>query len=529
MKYLNKIQSVFIGGKKFFVLLLLLMAIFMSIAIADYIIPPDDPVYPFLEATQSLGYTEKLTSVYPQYHDEIINELTHMLSLDVAVSYKKLAEYHLKRLSLDSSDGFESALYPIKKIPQSFISIFTNHSHKNRLITYNNNNFSVFLSGIIGLDYDILKSDTDDKHRLLKYYGLEFGGNISENIGLFSVFRKGHYAGDTYFTRADSAQLISDNWENPEKVEIETECFLQTNLLNFSIGYGNFQLGKGITSSIILNKDISPFPYIKVSKQFGDFSYLSLYSQLVPDSLKNETEYESKSYALQMLSYQTDKLALTIGECSIYGDRNFDISYSTPLIMYKLVDFANQSRDNVNAFIMASYMPFKGVMVYNNLFIDDIKLSRLTTNKYLSGFAEQLGVSYSFEKIPLNITFEGTAVGPRTYCHRRDLTYSHRDQLLGYPNGSNQLNLAIQAHYLLPGLECKILYSNMQQGSISNDPFKPQPNTEFLAGEISRKQNIVTSIHYNFTPELQFHLRYEYENKDDKVKNYLYSGIELKY
>ncbi|TSA25921.1 hypothetical protein D4R71_04620 [bacterium] len=510
-------------------LTIIVLTTLTTILFADYIIPTDDPVYVFLDTAQNLGYTEKLISVYPQYQDEIIKELNHMLSLDIAVSYKKLAEYHLRRLSLNTSKGFESALYPIKKIPRSFLSIFIDRSQKKRLFTYKNNNINLFLSGIIGLDYDLLKSDTEDKHRLLKYYRLEFGGNLSENIGLFSIFRKGHYTGDAYFTRADSVQFISDNWENPEKVEVQTECFLQTNLLDFSIGYGNFQFGNAITSSIILNKDISPFPYIKVSKQFGGFSYISLYSQLVPDSLKNETEYETKSYALQMLSYQTEKLSLSIGECSIYGDRNFDISYSTPLIMYKLVDFANRSRDNVNAFIMASYVPFKGIRVYNNLFIDDVKLSRLKTDKYLSGFAEQLGVSYSFEEIPLNITFEGTAIGPRTYCHRRDLTYSHRDQLLGYPNGSNQLNLAIRAQYLLPGMELKVLYSNMQQGSISNDPFKPQPNTKFLAGEISRTQNIFASINYSFTPELKFHLRYEYENKDDKEKNYLYSGIELKY
>jgi len=525
MNYFKIYRSVFIGGK----LSILLLLIVTSITFADYIIPPEDPVYPFLEATQSLRNTHQLISLYPQYHDDIIKELTHTLSLDIAASYKKIAEYHISRLSLNSSDGFDSAFSPIKKIPQSVISIFTNHSQKKRLFTYKNNNINIFLSGIIGLDYDILKADIDNKYRLLKYYGLEFGGNISEDIGIFSVFRKGHYSGDAYFTQKDSAQLISDNWKNSEKVEIKTECYLKTNLLDFSIGYGNFQLSRGITSSIILSKDISPFPYIKVSKQFGDFSYISLFGQLVPDSLGNDQEYLTKSIALQMILYRTDKLFMAIGENALYGDRNFDIAYSTPLIMYKLVDFANQSRDNVNAFLMVSYVPLSGIMVYNNLFIDDVKLSRLTTNEYLSGFAEQLGISYSFEKIPLNITFEGTAIGPRTYSHRRDLTYSHRDQLLGYPNGSNQLNLAIQAQYLLPGLECKILYSNMQQGSISNDPFEPQTNTKFLAGSISRTQTITASINYNITSHLKLHLEYEYKNKDDQVKNYLYSGIELKY
>ena len=161
------------------------LLIFPIISFADYIIPPDDPVYSFLETAQNLIYTEQLTSLYPQYNDEIINNLIHILSLDIAVSYKNLAEYHLRRLSLNTSKGFETALYPIKKIPKSFISIFTNHSHKKRLFQYKKGDTDLFLSGIIGIDYDLLKSDTEDKHRMLKFYGLEFGGNLSENIGLF--------------------------------------------------------------------------------------------------------------------------------------------------------------------------------------------------------------------------------------------------------------------------------------------------------------------------------------------------------
>ena len=496
---------------------------------SDYIIPTDDPVYSFLETTQNLHDTEKLHSVYPLYYDDILSELQHIISSDIPKSYKKIAEYHVDRLRIDSEKGFHSALYPIKKLPHTFVSIFKNRSN-DKLFTIKKENMDIVFSGILGVNYDVKQTKQSHHNRLLKYYGLELKGNISHTIGIYSLFRKGHYTGKPYFTRKDSAQIISDNWENPEMIDIQTECFLTTKSFDASIGYGNFQIGNSITNSIILTKDISSIPYIKISKRFGDFSYVSLYSQLVPDSLGNEDEYSGKSYAMQMITYTTDKLSISIGENALYDDRNFDLSYSTPLIMYKLVDFANQSRDNVNAFVLINYNPFKGLLLYNNLFVDDVKLSRLTTEKYLSGFAEQFGISYSFNNIPFNLTFEGTAVGPRTYYHRRKLTYSHRDQLLGFQYGSNLLNLAFQIQYLLPGLECKILYENMQQGSISNDPFSEgQTNEKFLAGSISRTQSINASINFNITSHLNVHLQYVYENIDDREKNYLYSGIELKY
>lgn len=518
-------KNYYIRGMRIFLIFFL-----PSLLVADFIIPSEDPVYSFFETVQSLKYSEDITGFYPLYHDNVIEALELILSSDISVIYKKIAQYNLKRLSLKDKNGFESAVYPIQKIPRSALSIFSNKLLESKLLEYEKNEISVFFSGIIGIDYDLYKSDTEDKHRLLKYYGLEFGGNITNNIGLYSLFRKGHYTGDPYFTRKDSVQLIADNWENPEKLEIQTECFIKNNIIDAAIGYGNLQIGNSITNSIIFTKVISSLPYIKLSKQLGNFFYVSLYSQLVPDSLGNEDEYSTKSLALQMISYSTNRIFIAIGENSLYDDRNFEISYSTPLVMYKLVDFSNQSRDNVNAFIIINYSPFDGFMMYNNLFIDDVKVSRLTTEKYLSGFAEQLGLSYSFKNIPLNVSFEGTAVGPRTYYHRRQLTYSHRDQLLGFQDGSNLLNLAFRVQYLMPGLECTVLYENMQQGSISNDPFaKIQTNEKFLAGKISRTQRIDASINYNITSHLNIHLQYVYENKDNRVKNFLYSGIELRY
>ena len=508
--------------------IIILFFVSISFLHSDFIIPPDDPVYSFLESMNNLGYTEKTFFIYPQYYNEITNILMELRTQDLPKQYLKLAEYHYERLSMNFPEGVNSDVYPLRKIPQSAFNTFKSHSDKKRLVTFNKDDYSLFLSGMMGVNYDT-KRDSFSKWRSLKYYGMEFGGNIKENFGFYSRFKKGHYKGNEEFIREDYRISEFVNWNNVEVVSMCSETDYKNRYLNLSLGFGTLQIGKSITTSIILNPIITSYPYFKYYKRFGNFHYLAFNAQLLPDSLNNEAEYKTKSYALQTIYYSVKNFSLGIGECALYGDKNIDLSYITPLVMYKLVDFVNHSRDNVNGFLFGTYNPFKGMMIYGNFFIDDFKISRMSTDKAFSGFAYQNGITYAFSKIPLQIAFEMTAVGPRTYCHRRYLPYTHDSQLLGYPNGSNQLNIATQIQYLHPRLVATLYYDNMQQGSISNNPFVPQPNTEFLAGKISRTEKITTEIKYYPYPEISIHLKYEFQKKEENNTNYLYSGLEVRY
>ena len=132
---------------------------------------------------------------------------------------------------------------------------------------------------------------------------------------------------------------------------------------------------------------------------------------------------------------------------------------------------------------------------------------------------------------PLKLFSEVTAVGPNTYAHKTNkLCYTNDSQYLGYKYGSNILTLSTGVQYLNSKYSISIKYQNMQHGSIGADPFQSVGyNHRFLEGELSRTQILSAGIQFFLSPELQFHLRYEYENKDNMVKNYVYSGIEVKY
>ena len=509
-------------------LLIILFFVSISFLHSDFIIPHDDPVYSFLESVNNLGYVKKTFFIYPQYYNEIVEILGDLRTQDLPKQYQKLTEYHYKRLSMNFPECLNSDVYPLRKIPRSAIGTFKSHSIKKRLVTYKNGDCELFFSGLLGLNYDT-KRDSISKWRSLKYYGMEFGGNIKENFGFYSRFQKGHYKGNEEFIREDYRTSEHVNWENVEVVSMCSETDFKNKYLNLSLGFGTLQVGKSITTSIILNPIITSYPYFKYYKRFGNFHYLACNAQLLPDSLNDEADYKTKSYALQTICYSVNNFSLGIGQCALYGDKNIDLSYITPLVMYKLVDFVNHSRDNVNGFLYGTYNPFKGMMIYGNFFIDDFKISRMSTDKVFSGFASQNGITYTISKIPLQIAFEITAIGPRTYCHRRYLPYTHDSKLLGYPNGSNQLNIATRIQYLHPQIVATLYYDNMQQGSISNDPFVPQPNTEFLAGSISRTEKFIAELEFYPIPEISIHLKYEFKKKKDSKINYLYSGLEFRY
>ncbi len=514
-------------------LILILFFVSINFLFSDFIIPHDDPVYSFLESMNNLGYTEKTFFIYPQYYNEIIEILENLRAQDLPKQYQKLAEYHYERLSMNFPKGLNSDVYPLHKIPQSAFNTFKLHSDKKRMFSYKKVEFELFFSGLLGLNYDT-KRDSLSKWRSLKYYGMEFGGNIKENFGFFTQYRKGHYNGDLSFI-LENKQMHWSGGE-PRLVTTCSEVDYKNNYLNFSIGYSSFNIGKTITSSIILNSDITPFGYLKNYKNFGNFHYIGINSQLLPDSLTSSCEYNSKSYALQTIYYTKDSFSIGFGQAVIYGDKTFDIAYSTPLVVFKLIDFKNYGRDNQVVFFYSSFRMFSGLVFYENFFMDDLKKKRLFTKEGFSGLASQTGLIYNFSNFPLQFATEVTLIGPGTYGHSPQYypqnQYTHDTQLLGYLYGANLLNVASEIMYFNSKLNVSLQYENLQQGSLGEDPFIWEAgnyNLEFLAGKISRTEKITTEIKYYPYPEISIHLKYEFQKKEENNTNYLYSGLEVRY
>lgn len=513
--------------KKYIIIFILLLLFCVSIY-ADFIVPVDDPVYPFLEFMSSLGYGSSTLLFYPAYHSTIMDILADARNQNLPSRYLSLVEYHYERLSLSFPEDLSSAVYPISKIPVSAKELLQPHSAPKHLVTYKKDETAFFLSGMLGFHYDFKFADNDFTRRY-DYYGLYWGGNIKQNFGFSSYYRKGHYVGDEPFILEDPhLHLSGGEWR---LLTTHAEIDFKNPYLNLSSGFGTFQLGKTISSSIFLNSDITPFGYFKYYKDFGNIHYIGFISQLTPDSLATtDTSYANKSYALQTVYYANDLFSFGIGEAALYSDNTLDLAYASPLVIFKLVDFKTYGRDNILMFVYGTLQPFKRTTFYGNFLVDDLKKSRLFKPERFTSLAGQVGALYNFHSIPLQLGVEVTAVGPVTYSHRTNhLCYTHDTQLLGYQYGSNLLNLATRIRYVHPLFNISFFYENMQQGNVSNDPFVMGDPAEFLAGDLSRMERITCELAFYPIPEFNINVKFKYKKVDDEIVRYLFTGVEFKY
>lgn len=518
-----------------YILLILLITASLNI-FADFIIPLDDEIYSFLEMASNQQLTDINLSLKPLYFNDIMKALNDISKQNSHPRFSHLAKLHTERLNIKQENGLQKAIYPLKKIPNSFFNTFKPHQQPLRLFTYAEKDTTfLYASGLLGYKYD-LKNTDNQVSRTRKYYGIESAGNFYENFGYFLQFKKGGFTGDVDFIKENPELSIMGNdfyHDNDTyyQVDLKSEVDYKNKYLNLSTGYSTFKIGYSFTSSIINNPSVTPYGYLKYYKKIGNFTYTGLTTQLIPDSLKNETDYKSKSYALQMLTYQKSWLTIGVGNAIMYSDNTINIAYSSPLAIYKILDNKFHGRDNGVLFGFTNITPGYGINIYANFLADDLTQSRLTTKYVMSYLAFQGGLTYQFNDLPIEIGQETTVVGQGTYGHKSGLlTYTQDSRILGSEWGSNFLSLAARLRFALPNFETMMIYENIQQGNMNNNPFQQiNHQVAFLEDDILRKERISLALKYRPFPEIFINVLYQYNDFVNNYSQYLYTGIEYKY
>jgi len=535
--------------KKIFLILLLLGITSLA---ADFILPSSDPIYPFLEMTNNLKLTNLNHFQYPLYYNEIMAELSTIREDRKAPAYyKQQADYHYRRLKMDYDKPLDIALYPPKKVLTTIGNLFRKDPTHQRLITITDpkekrvkilpiftttkNETYLYVSGILGYQYDNRTEKEDTTFRARKYYGIETAGNFSEDFGFFLRFKKGHYNGNTDFIQENPfLSIMGDDYyadgEDYYQVDMQSELDFKNQYLDLSIGYGSFDIGRSFTSSVILNSSTTPYGYLKFHKAFGLLEYNGITTQLIPDTLASDKPYLSKSMSIQHIALHTSSFSFGLGNSIIYGDKTFDIAYSSPLALYKIIDNKNHGRDNALLFGYFEVRPLSGLNIYGNFLYDDLRNNRFSSKEWLSYSAYQAGLAYQVATLPLEVGAEGTVVGPSTYSHKSgQLTYMTDNMLLGSKNGSNFLSLATRIRVNMNRVAFGFMYENIQQGDVANHPSNGVGDMEFLKDNIVRKQSFVTHLDYYIIPELYLFGKYEYRKLPEQELHYIYTGAEFKY
>ncbi|MCL2065301.1 MAG: hypothetical protein FWG98_13160 [Candidatus Cloacimonetes bacterium] len=550
-------------------LIILLILFSFSILSADFIIPPNDPVYEFLEMTNTLRRSSLNHFQYPLYYNRVMEELESITNDRTSTLYRNIALYHQQRLNMNYQQGTQVAVWPPRRFGESFTGLFrwdptqqrfltitdpdirqsqsetssssTFRDYRNRPIqvveTPQNETF-LYISGLLGYQYDNKIMNNEDVNRTRRYWGVESAGNFAPNFGYYFLFRKGHYYGDDEFISENPfiTKMGDGIWKDGNRyyqVDLISEIDFKNRFLNLSLGYGSFDIGRSISSSIILNSEVTPYGYFKFNKKFGIIEYNGIAAQLIPSSTIAEGSFEPKGMGIQTVSMHTSNFSLGLGNSIIYSDRSLDLAYSTPLAVYKIIDNKYHGKDNGLFYGFGEVRPINGLNIYANFLFDDINKERFTTDKWMSYAAYQGGMLAQMSNMPLEIGGEITAVGPSTYGHKTgNLNYMQDNMMLGHREGSNFLSFAGRIRFHFTRTSFFFYYENVQQGDIAFDP-TPEGyefyEQKFLSNNISRRELFRTHFDLRLIPELHIFARYDYKKLPDNEMHYIFTGAEFKY
>jgi len=359
------------------------------------------------------------------------------------------------------------------------------------------------------------------------YKGIRFNSQCNDRFRVRGNWWNGAFHGSRSYWE-QSPLIDGYNNQNPDKNLLDNmngDISYNNKYFNAAVGRGRFQIGNSVSGSIILSDKVNEYDYLLLEQRVGKFSFSLLNSILKPDSTKTpDTEdYPGKFFALHQMMYKPlDGLELFVGETVVYGS-HYDLSYMLPFYFWRVGKYGMQEKDNLMIYGGANYYPASNLVIYLNVAIDELTYNKIFTDWWGNKYGVQTGVSIKMPKFALTknespvITLEATAIRPWTYTHYDNVTmYSNERLPLGYPKGSNLVDLTAELNLPLPWeMRWDSQFSCNWQGSVGND-WRLNYHTYFpgdivntaeaywLEGDISFTPVWTNTIHLDFMAHHSF-------------------------
>ncbi|MDD3283145.1 MAG: hypothetical protein PHY41_06700 [Candidatus Cloacimonetes bacterium] len=347
--------------------------------------------------------------------------------------------------------------YPFSSISifkEAFVDVFTNtNAPKHNLFSYRHPSLSADFNIYAGIDTDFTKQG--DYH--FWYKGWKLHAQAAKYFYLRTDWFNGAFYGN--LDTAESDELIDGYYKRFENNHIQHdnlngEIAYRNNNVQIALGRGRVQIGNNISGSIILSDNVNDYAYLLGEAQVGDFRLSMIHGSLMADSsniAEPESAYESHSYpdkyiALHQLTwFPTKGIELFLGESVVYGNRGLDLNYLLPNGFWRAAEHNLYDRDNVMIFAGTNLRMPGGTLLYGQFALDEFSYSKFFTNWWGNKYALQAGLSRAIPSGKLSL--EATAVRPYTYAHYTNHTmYSHDGRPLGYPQGSNVLDISMETN-----------------------------------------------------------------------------------
>lgn len=229
--------------------------------------------------------------------------------------------------------------------------------------------------------------------------------------------------------------------------------------VGLQLGHGQHFIGNGYRSHLLSDVGAPTF-YLKLNTRVWRFHYENVFMELSPSSsntIRNTLRVPRKFVAAHYLDFRvTPRFSVGLFEATVFNrDRKqFELQYLNPIILYRTVEGAIGSPDNVLIGANGHWDLFRRFRLYGQLMLDEFLFSSLVNpdekgwwgNKY----ALQAGCKWinAFGVDHLDMQAEWNYARPYIYSHSDSLnSYTHYNQPLAHPLWSNFKEVVMVLRY----------------------------------------------------------------------------------
>jgi hypothetical protein len=323
--------------------------------------------------------------------------------------------------------------------------------------------------------------DDRNHHHAFYYQGLAAAGRVN-SLTYHCTAWKGHFVGNKNYIYTDP---IVDGYTHPSA---DNSVIYLDNLVGaitldrpwyrLELGRGSFQTGEGISGSVILSDWANDYNYLQADLLLDEDLLTGVrHTALVPDYM-GVTDAQERFLASHYIAYDNRQFRLEFGEQEIYGNRGFDLGYTLPVGIWRIVEHNLHDRDNAMLYFASHYdLRHTPLRLYANLMIDEWRSHEIIGDWWGDKWAVQTGLMQTTPDSRWRWAAEIVAVRPWTYTHYQPVDrFTHDGRCLGYPDGSNLVQCAAEMNYdfsgFLTGFSLDTHHSYKIQGSLGSNVFQ---------------------------------------------------------
>lgn len=473
-------------------------------------------------------------------------------------------KYDLKYIKTENQDfsGCDSCLRLLKN-KKPILKYF--YDTPADLIAFKSDDFYLKINPVIGISLGNEK--TNDNNIFENHRGIEIRGGVDDKIYFYSQILESQQSYVTYLTeRINRFQAIPGNGfykDYTSKIFNVKDGFDFNNAnayVGFNItkhigaqfGYGKNFIGNGIRS-LLLSDYSNNYLYLKFNTRIGRFHYQNIFGELQAAGARDDVGdvlIPKKYFAAHYLSFAINKnWHAGFFETVVFSRRNqFEFQYLNPVILYRTVEGALGSPDNVLIGFNVSGNLFKKVQLYGQLLLDEFLFKELITNNrgwWANKYGLQGGIKYinAMGIKDLDLQFESNMVMPYTYSHTDTLAnFSHYNQPLAHPLGANFIEgIAIFRYRIIPQLTAQCWIHVYKQGLNSktenwgedvlqsNTSRVQDYNNKLLQGQRVDVSRITLRLDWEFYHNMSVFGEYtQRKQQDTSVNNLRYFGAGVR-